>query len=290
MKYVDKIIEIDPTASHGYDGKAQLYWTVYGRLDEAASWLRKGLSLDPNSSAWNAYLGDIYLPLGDDKQAECWINRAMKLGPEGIFPNLSMSFLHVYRNEGEQALPYARHVLKLNPTYPGVLVHLRDHDLRIGNHNKARSHYEKYFPGLLAKDEPKINSTNYTAAIDLAYVLQLTDEQDRANLLLDRSLAFIRSSGLSRLSFSGYRTADVQIYALRGEKQRALTTLKQAIDEGWRVLWRYHLEHNPNLESIRHEPEFQTMLEGIKAEMAEQLARVKEMNWKEMIVLIPELC
>jgi len=126
-------------------------------------------------------------------------------------------------------------------------------------------------------DEATIDEKSYRAAIDLAYVLQLSGEQERADLLLEHSLAYIRSR-ISRLGFNGYDIADFQIYAIRGEKQRALTTLREAIDEGWRFRWWYNLEHNPNLESIRKEPEFQAMLIEIKADMAVQLTRVKEME------------
>ena len=48
--------------------------------------------------------------------------------------------------------------------------------------------------------------------------------------------------------------------------QLALTTLRQAIDEGWCVGWWYYLELEPSLESIRNEPEFQAMLAVIKAD------------------------
>ena len=82
--------------------------------------------------------------------------------------------------------------------------------------------------------------------------------------------------GAQRLGLEGYGINDVDIYALQGNTRQALTTLRQAIDAGWRGFWRRNLEYNLNLESIRHEPEFQTMLAEIKAEMAEQLARVKE--------------
>jgi TolB-like protein/class 3 adenylate cyclase/Flp pilus assembly protein TadD len=276
MTQVDKILEIDPTASHGYDGKVALYWYFYGRLDEAAPWLRKGLSLYPKSF-WNVWLGDLYLALGDDKQAECLINQGMKLGPEGSSPNFMMSFLYIYRNESEQALPYARQALKNQPTDADMLALLRDHDLRAGSYDKARAHYEKAYPALLIEAEPTINGSNYRAAIDLAYVLQHTGEQERADLLLDRSLILIQGN-LSRLGFGGYEIADVEVYAMRGEKRQALTTLRQAIDKKWRSRWWYYLEHGPNLESIRNEPEFQVMLSEIKADMAEQLVRVKGME------------
>jgi glucan phosphorylase len=70
----------------------------------------------------------------------------------------------------------------------------------------------------------------------------------------------------------------VQIYALQGEKQKALSALRKAVDEGWRFLWRYSLKYDPTLESLHDEPEFQAMIEEIEADMAAQLARVREME------------
>jgi len=259
---------------------------VYGRLDEAAPWIRKAISLDPNSPDGSAYLGALYLMLGDDKQAECLLNHTIKLGPESLIPNLFMSILHAYRREIDQALPYALKALKIKPTSSDALKVLRVHDLRTGNYDKARSRYEKSYQVLLTEDEPTINKRNYEAAIDLAYILQLTGEQERADLLLERSLAFIHS-GLPRLDFDGYGVADVQIYAMQGEKQRAMTTLRQAIDEGWRDGWWYFLELDPSLESIRNEPEFQAMLQEIKADMTEQLARVKAMEKEDDVCVNP---
>jgi DNA invertase Pin-like site-specific DNA recombinase len=79
----------------------------------------------------------------------------------------------------------------------------------------------------------------------------------------------------------------VQIYALQGDKQRALSTLREAIDEGWRALWRYFLKHDSVLESLHDEPEFQAMIEEIEADMAVQLARVREMERRGELTLIP---
>ncbi len=81
--------------------------------------------------------------------------------------------------------------------------------------------------------------------------------------------------------------ADVQIYALQGEKQKALSTLRQAIDEGWRGMWWYFLKHDPNLESLHDEPEFQAMVAEIETDMAAQLARVREMERSGELAAIP---
>jgi hypothetical protein len=117
--------------------------------------------------------------------------------------------------------------------------------------------------------------------------LSKTGEQAQTDLLLNRSLQYIQT--LPRLGETGYGIADVQIYALQGSKQKALTALRQAIDEGWRTLWWYDLKHNPNLESLHDEPEFQAMVAEIEADMAEQLARVREMERNGELEPIPEL-
>jgi hypothetical protein len=81
-----------------------------------------------------------------------------------------------------------------------------------------------------------------------------------------------------RLSEFGYGVADARIYALRGEKQKALAALRRAIDERWRALWWYYLEHDLALESLHGEPDYQAMTSEIRAEMSQQLARVREME------------
>ncbi|MFT7458133.1 MAG: TolB-like protein/class 3 adenylate cyclase/Flp pilus assembly protein TadD [Planctomycetota bacterium] len=277
MAQFEKIIEIDPTAAQGYVGKARLYWSVYGRLDEAVLWIRKAVARDPNSPQYHAFSSGLFLTLGDDRRAECWGNRAMKLGPEDLFSNLIKVYLHTSRKENELALSYAMKALEIDHTNRDALILLRDNYLQAGSYENARSLYEKSYPALLTENEPVINRTNYQEAIDLAYVLQLSGEQERANILLGRSLAFIRS-GVSLLDFGSYKVSDVRIFAMLGEKQEALTALRLAIDEGWRDGWWYFLEIDPSLESIRSEPEFQAMLAEIKGDMASQLTRVIEME------------
>ena len=72
--------------------------------------------------------------------------------------------------------------------------------------------------------------------------------------------------------------SDVQIYALRKKTEEALAALRRVINEGWRQDWWHHLEINPNLDSIRDEPAFQSMVQEIRADMATQLERVRTME------------
>jgi hypothetical protein len=94
---------------------------------------------------------------------------------------------------------------------------------------------------------------------------------------------------MARRSGFGFGVADVQIYAIRGERQKAMSTLRQAIDEGWRAYWWYHLKHDLSLESLHGEPEFQAMVSEIEVEMASQLESVRELEQNGELALIPAL-
>ena len=280
------VIEIDPAVPNAYWGIGDIYWRVSGQLDEAAAWLRKATALDPGNPSGLAALGWVYLELGDVPQAEDWINRSIELGPESFWPNVTMEYLHLYRGEEAKALDVARKVLTINPTADITLAYLGNHDLQGGRYAEARARYRKSHPELLNKDAAKIDRTNFVGAIDLAYVLSKTGEQERADLLLDRSLTFIAT--IPRLGSDGYGISDVRIYALQGKTEKALAALRQAIDERWRISWWYYLEHDPSLDSIRDEPEFQAMVAEIKADMAAQLERVRAMEASGELTPIPK--
>jgi hypothetical protein len=100
--------------------------------------------------------------------------------------------------------------------------------------------------------------------------LQKTGEIERARVLLDRAEQVIRT--IPRLGGRGYGSTDVQIYALRGERTRALAALREAQRAGWRDGSRYYRDVEPNFASVRNEPEFKTIFADIERDMVRQRA------------------
>ena len=86
---------------------------------------------------------------------------------------------------------------------------------------------------------------------------------------------FIQTGGLPRLGVGGYGIADVQIHALRGEPQKALRALRQAIDEGWRGFWSFYLRNNLNLASLQDNRQFQSLVRDVETSM---IGRGSELN------------
>ena len=200
-----------------------------------------------------------------------------------------MHLLKLYRGDEAGALEYARRANAIQSRVhigARAIGFIRDHELRAGRISAAMALYEKSYPELLRVGDPEIDPTNYRAAIDLALIFSIAKEPQNADRLLDRSLAQIQK--MVRLGIFGFGIDDVRIYAIRGERQQALSALRQAIDAGWRSFWGYSLEHDLSLESLHDEPEFQAMVAEIKADMAVQQERLREKERNGEVELLVE--
>ena len=256
-----------------------IYWTYFGQLDEALKWFEKGLERNPGNSTISAWIGLLYLDLGAEAEAENWINTSLELSPNGAFSNWAKEMLLLYQGEITRAMEYAAKVHLQDPTWQVSLANLKNQDLLAGHAADAGARYEKQFPMLFDDNDPKIDRSNVDAAINLASIMTSLGQTARAQLLLERSLEYAESTTMPRLHWYAIAYGipqQVQIYALQGKTEKALKALRQAIDNGWRSLWWYWLEHDPNLDSIRGEPEFQAMVDEIKLDMAAQLDRVQK--------------
>jgi len=280
-----KAIEIDPLLGVS-DAIADHYWYVTGELDQAVVWYGKAMSVDPGDPVLFANLGALFLDLGAIEDAEFWLGRSTKLGPQARWPNVASGLLQLYRDD-EAAFEFASTSFSnFTNNWPAAWI-LRSHAMRAGRFSDAAALYEKIAPELLHDDHPEVETSGaFIDAINLAPVMSGSGEERRAEELLDRSLKYIRT--IPRLGLDGYWISDVQIFALQGNTKKALDALRSAIDDGWRTLWWYYLERDPNLASIRDEPEFQSMLEEIRVDMSTQLARVREMQRNGELESVPE--
>ena len=66
----------------------------------------------------------------------------------------------------------------------------------------------------------------------------------------------------------------MQLHAIRGDDKKALATLREAIDAGWRADWRYYRDHEPGFARIRKTDEFEAMFRKVEADLAQQRKRL----------------
>jgi hypothetical protein len=203
---------------------------------------------------------------------------AQAMWPNHPGVNFSSAMVSMYRGDEAAAVEYARKAFEVYQRIDPVMVILRKSDLTKGDYRAAREWYVRAYPELFSSGPPKVDGGNYSAAIDLVPVLRRTGENERATLLLDLSEQFIRriprlGLGGYGIELGGYGITDVSIHALRGDRAKALAALRDAERAGWRgPAWRYSRDFDPNLASIRNEPEFKAVFADIERDMARQHA------------------
>ena len=246
-----------------------------GLLDRAIPWMEKALSLDPANPFILAETVSYYRQLGEDAEASRWLEHALERGGRSWQVNESAAIESFLRGDREAGRTYAR---RAEAAYPYRVWLLRDDDLRKGDYATARARYAKAYPELLAKEPPEITASNLEGAIDLALVLQHTGESDRATVLLDRAGEVIQR--YPRRSSEGggvgwHMIEEISLHTLRGDKARALARLRAMRYGGsWLRTLAYHRDLDPNLDSIRNEPEFKAVFADIERDMAQQRARL----------------
>jgi len=283
-------LEIDPKCSNAYYGIATIQWQVFNRLDMAVQGMVKAITVEPGRSDIYVSLGQLYLDLGEPERASLLLDRANELIPRHNETAWGRLLLHLYQQTTGGLVEDATAVLPYPSGSPWqthfCAAQLRNQAMAEDRLDEALAVYSKYHPQLLLDEESVIDLNNYRAAIDLSLVLQLMGDQERASMLLERSNAFIQ--GQPRLGWwGGYWVSDVQILALQGKNTEALAALRDGVDEGWRSLWWYYLRHDPNLDSIRNEPEFQLIVSEIEADMSAQMQQIREMEDRGEIAAVP---
>ena len=125
--------------------------------------------------------------------------------------------------------------------------------------------------------------------LNLASVYLQAGEEAKAEALLSAAESEIRHWPQTGAWGQGYGFANVDLHALRGDKEKALAALREGVANGTRYMWRLQLLYNPNLDSIRDTPEFAAIVSEIEADMAAQLTRVREMERNGELEPIPEV-
>jgi len=280
-------IELDPTIPGPYERIGEIHG-ARGRLDEAVSWQRKAVALDPSDPMGRIFLGQIYLDIGDTDNAQKWFDRAANIASTNLpLADGMQELLLLRRGDIEGSLEYARRNIIVDSQDRYTLANLRNHDLRSGKFDEALTRYEAAFPNLINSTQPIVGEDNIEIAIDVALILLRMGQLERGNSLLDKSLNAIVAATSSG-GPNNYSIQRVMIHALKGDTEAALALLRHTIDGGWRDNWWIFFEIDPGLDSIRHEPDFQSMLQKIRDDMMLQRDRLEEMEIAGELEPVPD--
>jgi TolB-like protein len=269
-----RAVTIDPSMPAPYLLLARLDAYARNNFADAVPLSERASELDLGNPGFLVDLATLYLDLGDDVNVARVLEVARQRWPDDeAAVSYIAACLSLLRGDERATLQSAQKLIDADPRDSAGLMLLGSHDVRAGRPELARARYVQAYFELVATQSPRIDSSNLLVAIELAGVLQKTGERNHARALLDRSDQFVRT--WPRLGFDGFGIADAQIHALRGDNVKALAALRQAERAGWRgPAWRYYRDFDPNLASIRNEPEFKAVFADIERDMARQRAEL----------------
>jgi len=267
-------IERTPEFPSNYSQMAD-FQTRLGHLGEAQRLLREARRRNPKGSwIWNREcLG--FISLGDSKSAEDCVNQLVEAYPENLLGLFLWVPLHAYRGEWNTALAMLEPLQERLPgwrAYPRILAYLTASQ---GDVERARRLMADAYPGFLQDGfELAVNDWEFFTPVAFAAILHANGEtQQRDALLLAMEE---RIATMHRIHGVGYGILDVYIHAMRGDHDRAIAALREAIDMGWRTSyvvlegsW-WMLRHDWRLESLHQDPDFIAMVNELEADIRKQ--------------------
>jgi tetratricopeptide (TPR) repeat protein len=289
LEHLEATIRIDPDFAAGYDSLGIFELTVNGRLDRALPLLQRAVVVDPGNPQYMDNLAHLWTDLGGYDEADSLLQRMRTFGPTPNLRTMEMMLPLMRGAPYASVLAAAERVADANSgwnrAFATYLLALAD--LESDEGDRALVRFREAFPELSDLAEPSIDDENFQAALFYAWILRQLGEEERSDLLVERSLGFMRD--VPRFGPTGTVPYITYAHAVLGDRQRALAALREAAEGGWRYYWRMVLEVDPVFATLHDEPEYQTIVAEIEADMAAQLENVRAMEARGELVPLPPL-
>jgi TolB-like protein/Flp pilus assembly protein TadD len=266
-----KNIERNPDFPNYFIEMGVIQRFTLGRLDQAMRSFEQYHQRNPGNINTRSLICNTWAALNDDLKAESCLKELLELAPEKLGPRFNMAQMAVLKSDLETANRIVSSILELNPGLPGALRFRSAIRATMGDYQGALADLQVSDPLLFDPHGPQVDARNFGVSVVVGYVLRQQGDLARSDAFFDRSLQVMAS--LHRTRGQGYGVLDMIVYAIRGENDKALVALREAIDAGWRNNWRL-LSIMPQLETIRQQPEFQSMLAELEADMLTQRMRL----------------
>jgi len=272
LTLIRRNIERNPEFPNNYSYMAA-FETRLGHVGEAQRWTQEARRRNPEDGyLWHdECLG--FLNLGDVLSAENCAKQLREAHPEKVISDSMWPLLHTYRGEWKAAIATLEFASKRVPGYRPWSRGLADLTAGQGDVERALRLMADTFPELL-EDGLALAVTDLAAAGTYAAILHANGETQRRDVLV---LAIEeRIATMHRIRGVGYGIQDVYIHTMRGDRDRAVAGLREAIDAGWRVSYSdwdhkwWLLRQDWKLANLHQDPEFIAMTNELEADIRRQ--------------------
>ena len=257
IELFQRAIELDSHYAVAYAGLGEAYATLYQNFERKESYIDRSMEASLKALTYDATLSEAYAALGlgyfDKKMLDEALSagqKAIELDPNSFVGYWILGRIYHTTDRDREAIELYKKVVALNPDFYTVRMDLRTVYERLGdkeNYEDAVRNELEVYPRYLARypEDPR-------AHIFYAVALARAGRNKEGKREAAKATELNPSDPLML-----YNTAC--FYAKIGEKRLALDSLKNSILAGFEYYeW---IRHDPDLDSIRNEPEYIALIE-----------------------------
>jgi tetratricopeptide (TPR) repeat protein/TolB-like protein len=248
ITYFKKAIEIRPGYWGNYNALGACYST-FGRYREAAEQFRKVITFQPDNFLGYDDLGGIYYLLGQYEDAARMYRRAIEIYPNHrSYSNLGTACFYLGRYD--DSISAYRSAIELNSRDDSHHYNLGDAYLRLGRVEEGQAELQTACE--LLRENLTVNPDDALSLGRLGLALAKLGRKEEAIASISRA-AQLEQKNATLLYLNAV------VHTLCGNESGALEWLGRALDSGYS---RSEVHRDPDLEGLRHLPEYRALIEA----------------------------
>ncbi len=289
IKILQKGTEVAPRYPELYIGLGWAMTNTRGDYLSSINYRKQAINISPSDPELLDWLSMNYWALEDFDRAAKALDKSFKLDPKRGQSNSMKVWLLFLTGQKEQALNLIEKTLEAKDTVhrhnsknfliEQAVVIMMDK----GDYKKAEDYLLSHAPDLnklataptINNDKELIKAVSFPPhLVSLASLYQIQGQAADAHKFL-RHLTYYTPDYIlktrQKIRGQDYNIL-AHIYALSGEKDKALEHLTKSFDHGYLADWQFDYVYSPALHSLKEEPRYKTLIKRIRTEIARQRA------------------
>ena len=258
IQLFEKAIELDPRYAAAYAGCSSAYGQMYQwfsrqeKFREKAQELSfKALMYDSNLSEAYRAMGLSYFLWGKFDEAAASSKKAIEIDPDDFIAYWTLGRIHFSHGQLEQSLDLFRRVIEIKPGFYSAYLDVAQTCEGLGRADEAaaaKRQVMELLPNYLLQNPDDSRAR-------MVYAISLAGSGRKDAAATEGAKALELSPGDPVMLYNG-----ACLYSQLGEVARAIAALRQAVAAGyWNLGW---MQHDPDLNPLRGEPEFVELMQG----------------------------
>lgn len=261
FELLQKSIALNPNNAQAAGNLGTAYF-LKAQLDEALRWEKKAAAINPKNGIPYMVIGWTYRILGDYQQAEQWLRKSLELR-KFIDTYRELAYTYLLQQKTDSARKIVPLIIAIDSTnnrnyeVAGMITHMT------GDTQRAKLFFEKS----VSLNKSISTDIEGYSAVNLGQLLLTQGNTMDADILLTTALSAYKKAIEDGSQDDSHALYIAGIYAIKNDKQQALTWLKKADEFKW--LDYGFAELAPWYKNIRTEPAFRQLISSLKQKTAE---------------------